>query len=104
MPLESPASASLRADPGAASPAPVAPAAEASALEREALLRAILETSPDGLITIDQTGLIQSFNPAAQRMFGYGADEVIGRNVRCLMPEPYRAQTRGSDPTAEPAG
>ena len=38
--------------------------------EREALLRAILETSPDGLITIDEDGIIQSFNPAAERMFG----------------------------------
>ena len=58
--------------------------------EREALLRAILETSPDGLITIDEDGVIQSFNPAAERMFGYGAAEVIGQNVSCLMPSPYR--------------
>jgi len=58
--------------------------------EREALLRAILETSPDGLITIDEYGTIQSFNPAAERMFGYDAVEVIGRNVSCLMPSPYR--------------
>jgi len=58
--------------------------------EREALLRAILETSPDGLITIDEGGLIQSFNPAAERMFGYHPAEVIGRNVACLMPSPYR--------------
>jgi PAS domain-containing protein len=54
--------------------------------EREALLRAILETSPDGLITIDEDGIIQSFNPAAERMFGYQAIEVIGRNVSYLMP------------------
>ena len=60
--------------------------------EREALLRAILETSPDGLITIDETGTIQSFNPAAERMFGYDAAEVIGRNVSCLMPSPYREE------------
>jgi two-component system sensor kinase FixL len=57
--------------------------------EREALLRAILETSPDGLITIDEDGTIQSFNPAAERMFGYQAAEVIGRNVSCFMPSPY---------------
>ena len=95
MPAEPHASAPPSAAPGTRSPAPVAPTTEASPLEREALLRAIVETSPDGLITIDQTGLIQSFNPAAQRMFGYGAEEVIGRNVRCLMPEPYRAQHDG---------
>jgi len=60
--------------------------------EREALLQAIIETSPDGLITIDETGMIRSFNPAAERMFGYEAAEVIGRNVACLMPPPYREQ------------
>jgi two-component system sensor kinase FixL len=60
--------------------------------EREALLRAILETSPDGLITIDEDGIIQSFNPAAERMFGYQAIEVIVRNVSCLMPAPYREE------------
>jgi two-component system sensor kinase FixL len=96
MTVEPPASAPPTPDPGAPSPAPAPPAAEVSPLgEREALLRAIVETSPDGLITIDQASLIQSFNPAAQRMFGYAADEVIGRNVRCLMPDPYRAQHDG---------
>jgi two-component system, LuxR family, sensor kinase FixL len=58
--------------------------------QREALLSAILETSPDGLITIDERGTINSFNPAAERMFGYRPDEVLGRNVACLMPRPYR--------------
>ena len=60
--------------------------------EREVLLRAILETSPDGLITIDERGIIQSFNPAAERMFSYDAAEVIGQNVARLMPAPYREQ------------
>ena len=55
----------------------------ARAAEREALLRAILETSPDGLITIDESGTINSFNPAAERMFGYRPEEVLGRNVAC---------------------
>jgi len=60
--------------------------------ERDALLRAIVETSPDGLITIQEDGIIRSFNPAAERMFGYRAAEVIGRNVSSLMPAPYREQ------------
>jgi two-component system sensor kinase FixL len=60
--------------------------------QQEALLRAILENSPDGLITINESGLVQSFNPAAERMFGYAAAEVIGQNVSCLMPSPYREQ------------
>lgn len=63
--------------------------------EREALLRAIIETSPDGLITIDEHCAIQSFNPAAERMFGYAAAEVLDRNVACLMPSPYREQHDG---------
>jgi two-component system sensor kinase FixL len=56
---------------------------------REALLRSILETVPDALIVIDARGLIQSFSTAAERLFGYAADEVIGRNVSLLMPSPY---------------
>ncbi|HEY1091224.1 MAG TPA: PAS domain S-box protein, partial [Burkholderiaceae bacterium] len=50
----------------------------------------ILDNMIDGLITIDERGLIASFNQAAARIFGYGADEVIGRNVSMLMPEPHR--------------
>ena len=57
---------------------------------REALLQAIVQTSPDGLITIDEQAVIQSFNPAAERMFRYAAAEVLGRNVACLMPAPFR--------------
>lgn len=64
----------------------------ASSPDSEALLQAIFETSPDGLITIDEAGIIRSFNPAAERMFGHRAAEVIGRNVTCLMPSPYREQ------------
>jgi two-component system sensor kinase FixL len=63
--------------------------------ERDALLRAIVETSPEGLITIDQKGIIQWFNPAAEKMFGYRADDVIGRNVSCLMPSPDREHHDG---------
>ncbi len=57
---------------------------------REALLASILETVPDALIVIDAAGLIQSFSTAAERLFGYAAAEVLGRNVSMLMPSPYR--------------
>ncbi len=63
--------------------------------ESEARTRTILETAVDAIITIDEGGLIESMNPAAERLFGYPADEVIGRNVRMLMPEPYRHEHDG---------
>ena len=58
---------------------------------REAHLRSILETIPDAMIVIDEGGLVRDFSPAAERLFGWAADEVAGKNVRMLMPEPYRA-------------
>ncbi len=63
--------------------------------EREARTRAILETTVDAIITIDAPGIVESFNPTAERMFGYRADEVIGQNIRILMPSPYREQHDG---------
>ncbi|MGE0060869.1 MAG: PAS domain S-box protein [Xanthobacteraceae bacterium] len=59
-------------------------------LAREAHLRSILETVPDAMIVIDPNGIVQSFSITAQRLFGYGEDEVIGQNVKMLMPQPYR--------------
>lgn len=50
----------------------------------------ILDTAVDAIITIDQSGRIDSFNRAAERIFGYRASEVLGRNVSTLMPSPYR--------------
>jgi PAS domain S-box-containing protein len=57
--------------------------------EREERLRAILSTAMDAIVTIDRRGLIESLNSAAERMFGYTADEAVGRNVSILMPSPY---------------
>jgi two-component system, LuxR family, sensor kinase FixL len=57
---------------------------------REAHLRSILETIPDAMVVIDEAGLIRNFSQAAERLFGWLADEVIGRNVDMLMPSPYR--------------
>ncbi|WP_019569149.1 PAS domain S-box protein [Thioalkalivibrio sp. ALE11] len=55
-------------------------------------LHAVLETAAAGIIQIDAGGLIESFNPAAERLFGYSADEVLGRNVSMLMPDPWASQ------------
>jgi two-component system sensor kinase FixL len=57
---------------------------------REAHLKSILDTVPDAMIVIDRHGLVQSFSSAAERLFRYSADEVIGKNIRMLMPQPYR--------------
>ncbi len=58
--------------------------------EREAHLRSILDTVPDAMIVISEDGLIQSFSPAAERLFGWAAAEVLSKNVSVLMPNPYR--------------
>jgi PAS domain S-box-containing protein len=55
-------------------------------------LRAILETAVEGIITIDECGIIESFNLAAEQIFGYRAKEVIGKNVNVLMPSPHHEQ------------
>ncbi len=58
----------------------------------ERRIRAILDAAVDAIITIDSDGIIESFNRAAETMFGYSADEAIGRNVSMLMGSPYREQ------------
>ena len=66
--------------------------AVAALQERESRLTAILETAADAIITIDKHGVIESVNPASERMFGYSASELLGKNVRILMPSPYAQQ------------
>jgi len=63
---------------------------QAGLAEREAHLRSILDTVPDAMVVIDETGAIGSFSAAAGRLFGYVADEALGKNVRILMPQPDR--------------
>jgi PAS domain S-box-containing protein len=61
----------------------------------EAIYSAILEAAVDAIITIDIDGTIRSVNRAGAKMFGYTADEMIGRNVTMLMPEPYASEHDG---------
>jgi len=61
----------------------------------EAHLRSILATVPDAMIVIDEQGTILSFSATAERMFGFGEDEVVGRNIRMLMPSPDRERHDG---------
>jgi two-component system sensor kinase FixL len=60
--------------------------------ESAAQLQAILDTVPDGMIVIDERGVVQSFSATAERMFGCRSEEVLGRNISMLMPSPYREQ------------
>jgi len=65
---------------------------EHTAAEHAARLQSMVEAVPDAIITIDERGAITFFSGAAERMFHYTADEVLGRNVKMLMPSPYRAE------------
>jgi two-component system sensor kinase FixL len=58
----------------------------------DARWRAIIDAAVDGIIVIDAAGRIEAFNAAAERMFGYSEQEVLGKNVSQLMPEPHRSQ------------
>jgi len=58
-------------------------------IRAEAQTRSILDTAVDAIVTIDETGVIQTVNPAFERLFGYDTSEILGRNVSTLMPEPH---------------
>ena len=70
-------------------------AAELALRESELRWRSIVNTVPDAIIVIDAAGVVESFSPAAERLFGYTAGEVVGHNVKMLMPQPYRDQHDG---------
>jgi two-component system sensor kinase FixL len=59
------------------------------------ILKSILTTIPDAMIVIDEAGLVSSFSSTAEKMFGYQQEEIIGENVKILMPEPFRAAHDG---------
>ena len=70
-------------------------AARAHKRDAEPRLRALLDAAIDAIITIDQHGIIESLNPATERIFGYSARELLGCNVSMLMPSPFREQHDG---------
>ncbi|TQF70806.1 PAS domain S-box protein [Pseudoalteromonas luteoviolacea] len=68
---------------------------ELSLLESEAKMRAIVDTAADPIIVIDTQGVIQEFSPSASEVFGYKKSEVLGKNLKILMPEPTRSEHDG---------
>ncbi|HXZ18290.1 MAG TPA: PAS domain S-box protein [Roseiarcus sp.] len=69
--------------------------AEREIVEREAHVRSILDTVPDAMIVTDENGLVTSFSAGASELFGYRPEEIVGRNVNILMPEPFRSEHDG---------
>src|SRR5579859_2505239 len=69
--------------------------AEAELREAEERMRSVVDHVIDGIITIEHRGLVTTFNPAAERIFGYASSEVTGKNVKLLMPEPYHGEHDG---------
>jgi PAS domain S-box-containing protein len=69
--------------------------AEQQLADHAARIESIVNHVIDGIIVIDENGTVESFNPAAERLFDYRAEEVIGQNVKLLMPEPFHSQHDG---------
>jgi PAS domain S-box-containing protein len=69
--------------------------AEQTFHDSEARLRTMIDTAVDGIIIIDAQGTVQLYNAACERLFGYGTQEVVGQNVKMLMPSPYHEQHDG---------
>jgi PAS domain S-box-containing protein len=70
-------------------------ATQAALRESATRIQAILDTVVDVIITIDERGIIETANLASRSLFGYEVTEIIGQNIRMLMPEPYRSQHDG---------
>lgn len=64
-------------------------------LETEGLNRAILESSVDAILTINERGILQSFNTAAELMFGYSSEEAIGQSINIIIPMKHKAEHDG---------
>lgn len=60
--------------------------------ENKSRLSAVIETAVDGIITISRKGIVESINSAAAKLFGYAPEEVIGNNIKMLMPEPDKGR------------
>ncbi|WP_089175599.1 PAS domain-containing sensor histidine kinase [Bosea sp. AS-1] len=69
--------------------------AQAALASRQSHLLSILDTVPEAMVVIDEAGIMMSFSKAAEKLFGYTADEVCGRNVKVLMPDPDRSRHDG---------
>ncbi|MEC5214092.1 PAS domain S-box-containing protein [Polaromonas sp. CG_9.5] len=67
----------------------------ASLRDSERRMKAVLDNMDDGIITISDSGIIELINPAAERIFGYRREDVVGKNVSMLMPEPYHSEHDG---------
>jgi len=63
--------------------------------ESEKRIRSVVDNTVDGIITVDEHGIVDSFNPAAEKIFGYKSTEIIGWNINLLMPEPYHNKHNG---------
>jgi len=63
--------------------------------ESESRLRTVIDTAVDGVIIINDQALIEAFNPACEKLFGYRAGDVVGQNVKILMPQPYHDEHDG---------